>query len=183
MTRIGSSGSFTRPASEEPFFVESLARYRRDLQALALMTQVRRAHEPIPSVLVPADWRSKRGIARIMPRPSQRWLDLRASATRERLREELAPRLLELGLADLDLGSVVGPRRALTQTIARWAYDRGVAGLVYHSRFDAGLTCWALFERAVFETVGGPEPITPSDPDLLAVARLFSMSIEPDPNA
>ena len=73
--------------------------------------------------------------------------------------------LLALGLADLDLSGVVGPKRQLTEAIARWAYGHGHASLVYSSRFDAALPCWAIFEGAVFEPVGPP------DPTLLSAAR------------
>jgi hypothetical protein len=62
----------------------------------------------------------------------------------------LAPLLVDLELPDFDLGSMLGSSRVLTQAIARWAYDHGAAGLVYHSRLDCRLTCWALFEGAAF---------------------------------
>jgi hypothetical protein len=109
--------------------------------------------------------------------PGQRWLDLRAPATREALRVELAATLLTLGLSDLDLGHVLGPNQALTQTIARWAHERGYAGLAYTSRLDARLTLWALFEGAAFESIGQPDLITPDDPDLVATARLYGLLV------
>ena len=121
-------------------FVETLAQFRHALHALAPLAQVRRSDEPLPGNPVPADWRAERGISQITMEPGQRWLDLRALATREYLRQELAPLLLELNLADFDLNAVAGPSRTLTQTIARWAYDGGAAGLAYHSRFDSTLT-------------------------------------------
>jgi hypothetical protein len=102
---------------------------------------------------------------------------------REALRWELAPLLVELGLPDFDLGSMLGSSRVLTQAIARWAYDQGAAGLVYHSRLDCRLTCWALFEGAAFEPVGDPEPLVPGDRDLVAVADLFGLVIESEPVA
>ena len=75
--------------------------------------------------------------------------------------------LLALGLEDLDLSGVVGPKRQLTEAIARWAYGHGYASLVYSSRFDAALTCWAIFEGAVFEPVGPPDPtLLSAVPDL-----------------
>jgi hypothetical protein len=162
-------------------FVESLARFRHDPRVLASARQIAHSGEPLPVQLVPTRWRVARGIIQLTLRPGQRWLDLRAPATREQLRHELAPRLLDLSLPDLDLSSVVGPSRLLTQTIARWAYDRGAAGLVYHSRFDATLTCWAIFERATFAPLGRSDPLRAEDPDLLAVARLFGLTVEPDP--
>ena len=110
-------------------------------------------------------------------RPRQRWLDLRALATREALRRELAETLLRLELADLDLSGVLGPNRALTQSIARWAYERGFTGIVYSSRFDKAFDCWAIFEGAALEPIGLAEPLTRDDPDLLAAARLFGLSL------
>jgi hypothetical protein len=75
--------------------------------------------------------------------------------------------LLALALENLDLSGVVGPKRQLTEAIAHWAYGHGYAGLVYSSRFDAALTCWAIFEGAVFEPVGPPDPtLLSAVPDL-----------------
>jgi hypothetical protein len=109
--------------------------------------------------------------------PRQQWLDLRVVETREALRQELATTLLALGLSDLDLSRVLGTRRALTQAIARWAYERGYAGLGYYSRFAASYSLWAIFEGASFEPVGLPEPIGPEDPDLVATASLFGLAV------
>jgi hypothetical protein len=162
-------------------FVESLARYRPALAVLAARRRVRDLSAPLPPIVVPRRWYRERAIGRLLLHPGQRWLDLRSLSTREELRRELAPLLLDLGLPDLDLASVVGPARTLTQAIARWAYERSAAGLVYHSRFHPSLTCWAIFEGARFEAAGGAEAIGPEDPDLVAVARLFSLAIESDP--
>jgi hypothetical protein len=100
-----------------------------------------------------------------------------ALETREALRHELAQTLLDLGFEDLDLSGVVGPKRQLTQAICRWAYDYRYAGLVYGSRFNATLTCWAIFEGAAFAPVGSSEPILPNDPDLIATAKLFRLNL------
>jgi len=83
--------------------------------------------------------------------------------------------LLTLGLSDLDLSRVLGPRRTLTQAIARWAYERGYSGLAHHSRLDQTLSLWAIFEGSAFEPVGLPEPITPDDPDLMSTARRYGL--------
>ena len=158
-------------------FLETLAPFRPSLEALSAWQQVTGSQEPSPRGVVPADWYQKRAVARLRLGPGQRWLDLRATATREALRSELAAALLDLGLTDLDLSGVLGPRRHLTQAIARWAYEHGYAGIVYRSRFDDALSLWAIFEGAAFEPVGVPEPIVPDDPDLVAAARLFGLAI------
>lgn len=77
----------------------------------------------------------------------------------------------------LDLSGVVGPRRQLTQAIARWLNEHHYSGLVYSSRLDAVLTCRATIEGASFEPAGPPEPILPNDWDLLAVATLFGLQV------
>jgi hypothetical protein len=156
-------------------FVETLAPFRPSLEILARMQRVASSEEPLPRTPVPAHWYRRHAVARLRLLPGQHWLDLRAPQTRETLRAELAATLLTLRLSDLDLSRVLGPGRTLTQTIARWAYEHGYAGLAYHSRLDHTLTLWAIFERAAFEPVGLPEPITPDDPDLVATARLFGL--------
>ena len=158
-------------------FVETLAPFRPTLESLARLQQLAGNEPPLPRSTVPADWYQRHAVAGLRLRPGQRWLDLRAPATRETLRAELAATLRSLGLSDLDLSRVLGPHRALTQAIARWAYERGDAGLTYTSRLDHRLTLWALFEGAAFEPVGLPEPITPDDPDLVATARLYGLSL------
>jgi hypothetical protein len=107
----------------------------------------------------------------------QRWLDLRAFETREVLRVELAPKLVELGLGDLDVSGMRGPSRELTQAIARFAYERGFAGLAYRSRFDDSLDCWAVFEGAELEPIGVLEPLTVEDPDLVRAAAIFGLRV------
>jgi hypothetical protein len=156
-------------------FIEMLAPFRPVLTVLAQLQEVANTSEPSPRAVAPPHWYQRHAVARLRLTSGQRWLDLRAPATRETLRNELAATLLALEFADLDLSRVLGPSRALTQAIARWAYDRGFAGLAYSSRLDARLTLWAVFEGAGFEPVGLPEPITPDDPDLTATARLFGL--------
>jgi len=158
-------------------FLETLAHFRPSLDVLAALQAVENTDEPLPSPLVPVDWYRGRAVGRLRLTTRQQWLDLRSFETREMLRRELAHTLIELGLEGLDLSGVVGPRRQLTQIIARWVYEHGYQGLVYISRFDAALTCWAVFEGAAFEPVGSPEPILPTDPDLLAVAHAFGLGI------
>jgi len=182
---VGGHGRFDDPkrefrvlyaaAQRRGAFVETLAQFRPLLAALARLEELVGADEPIPRNAVPSHWYQRHAVARLRVRPGQRWLDLRAAATREALRAELAATLLTLGLSDLDLGHVLGPSKALTQTIARWAYQRGYAGLAYTSRLDARLILWALFEGTFFEPIGEPDPITPDDPDLAATARLYGL--------
>ena len=158
-------------------FLETLAHFRPSLDVLAALEAVENTDEPLARPEVPADWYRARAIGRLRLVTRQHWLDLRSFETREALRRELAQTLLDLGLEDLDLSGVVGPKRQLTQAIAGWAHEHGHAGLVYSSRFDAALTCWAVFEGAAFEPVGLPEVILSDDPDLVSVARSFGLTV------
>lgn len=157
--------------------LESLARFRPSLDVLAALQAVENTNEPIPAPQVPAEWYHARAVGRLRLATHQQWLDLRSFETREALRSELAQTLLDLGLEDLDLSGVVGPKRQLTQAIARWVYERKYRGIAYRSRFDATFTCWAIFEGAEFERVGLSEHILPDDPDLASVARSFGLNV------
>jgi hypothetical protein len=118
--------------------------------------------------------------------PALRFLDLAAMATLSHLREVMVPDLVELGLRDLDLSAVTGPQRALTQRIARYIYEQvdgagapRFAGIRYLSRFGDGQECWAVFDtRMAVESIVIEPAILPDDPDLLAVAHAFGLSIE-----
>ena len=158
-------------------FLETLARFRPSLELLAKLAAVSGSDEPMPTSSVPADWHTKRCIGRLQLAPGQCWLDLRATSTHLALRREFAGVLVELGIADLDVSAIRGPHRALTRAISRWAYERGYHGLVYRSRFDDQSDCWAIFERSLFSPIHPAEPITRTDPDLRAVARLFNLGI------
>jgi hypothetical protein len=129
---------------------------------------------PLP-VEVPPDWLARRAIGTFRLLPG-RWLDLRRLETFQALRVAI-PAPPAISIRDVDLGAVCGPERAFTQAIARWAYERGFQGIAYTSRHDARFHCWALFDTATIQPVGGPVPLTPADPDLRTIARLFGLGL------
>lgn len=151
-------------------FLEGLAPLRVPLDRLA-------GSGPRPLPRVPADWMRARCVAQLRLYSGQRWLDLRRLETAEALRIELAPLLRQLALSDLDVRVLRGPSRPLTRAVGRWAYDAGYRSIAYRSRFHDALDCWAIFEGAGFDRVGGIVPITPADPDLRAAAALFGLAI------
>jgi hypothetical protein len=106
-----------------------------------------------------------------------RWLDVRRVETLEALRTAFGPTLHDYGLADVDLGGLCGPQRAFTQSVAAWAHQRGYQGMVYASRFGANFDAWAVFDTARIEPVGPVTPLSPDDPDLLAVAQVFALRL------
>jgi hypothetical protein len=158
-------------------FVETLAVFRPRLafldQARSLPDGDRGDDTPVLGT-VPAGWHRERLIGRLTAAPGQRWLDLRSHETILALRVELATTLTALGLDDFDLRVAVGSNRRLTQTIARWAYERDFQGIAYTSRHGADLDCWTIFEGSRFE----PEEIAlvdAQDPDLVIAARRLGL--------
>lgn len=81
----------------------------------------------------------------------------------------------------------MGPSRNLTQEIARHIYEQEIdgeplyAGIRYISRLGQDWECWAVFAdriRHIRGMPGPPQTVHPDDPDLLAIAALFSLTIE-----
>jgi hypothetical protein len=178
-------------------FGETLARFRPSIELLAklrtidddepLEEQLVGALDPLDSQsgLVPADWRLRRLLATTILDPDLRFVDLAAPATHQYLRDVMAPDIASLGLTDLDLSTVTGPQRRLTQRCARHIYDlrdpagTGVfAGVRYISRLNPDWECWAGFADRMVHAPGVPAPVFPDDPDLLSVCRLFRLSVE-----
>jgi hypothetical protein len=158
-------------------FVETLARFRPELQFLVARADVTDTGEQPVGPKVPADWCDERRLGRLRLGPGQRWLDLRAFQTREVLRRQFASELLDLGFPDLDLSVALTSNRALTQAIGRWAYENGYHGIAYTSRFDVALNCWAVFDNAAIEPILPFERISRDDPDLRVTAALFGLAL------
>jgi len=106
----------------------------------------------------------------------QRWLDFRSAETYQALREDYPDTLIAFGHGDFDASHALSADRTLTQAIARLAYERGFDGIVYQSRLEPTLDCWALFDRSRIDPVA-VRAIADDDPDLVEVAALFGLSI------
>lgn len=159
-------------------FIETLARFRRPV-ALTAHPAVASVTTPVAG-LIPAGWLRSRLIVRLRLEGGQSWLDVRVGATQQLLRTELAWRLRELGLDDLDASDVMSRNRDVTQSIARWTLAHHYQGIVYRSRLDSSFTCWAIFEGARFAPVAAAEPISPDSPDLLRAAEILRLQLAPD---
>jgi hypothetical protein len=165
-------------------FGETLARFRPSLKLLALVSEEWHELGFMPVGSVAADWRQRRTAVHVKLPPDLTFLDVESPATHQFLRSELALGLSAIGLNDLDVSTVRGPNRQVTQLISEWAYTAAdgerplYAGIRYESRIRSGWECWALFddeelEMEVVESI----PITPDLPELVSVAQLFGLQV------
>jgi hypothetical protein len=165
-------------------FGETLARLRPSLAILSVVEDEWRELGFMDSGMVAADWCLRRSVVHVRLPTDARFLDVESAVTHQFLRKELALGLSSLGLDDLDVATVRGPDRRVTQLIADWAYmadedgEPLYAGIRYESRIRSGWECWALFddedlELEVLETL----PVTPDMPALQEVARLFGLRV------
>jgi hypothetical protein len=134
-----------------------------------------------PDPIVPAQWRADRriGRARISASDSE-IVDLEDLEVRRRLEEEYAPLLAAHGMRHLDISQLRSEQRIVTQTNALELWALGRAGIAYNSNLD-GQRCVAIFEgRTSISRYGPSRAIVADDPDLLAAAGPWRLTIEPD---
>ena len=138
--------------------------------------------------LVEAAWRIKRVMGHTILERGLQFVDLGSARTLQQLRASFGDWAPDIAPRDVDQSLVMGPSRETTQRIARYIYEQtdeaGVprfAGIRYISRLDQDWECWALFSdriRHIPGMPGIPKTIFPDDPDLLAVASVFRLTIE-----
>jgi hypothetical protein len=167
----------------EACFAETLARLRPSLEMLALVEDEWAELGFMEVGRVPSDWRTRRSAVHVRLTSGTKFLDVDAPETHQYLRSELALGLSALGLKDLDVSTVRGPDRRVTQMISEWAYLNGdrfgdIAGIRYESRIGSEWECWALFHDIAVElAVVGTLPIEADMPELLAIAKLFGLRV------
>lgn len=181
-------------------FGETVARFRPDLDLLASLDVISDEESVAEALagavdpkdprrgLILADWRLKRRIGHTVLDPSLGFVDIASAETMQYLRNALAPLADQLGLSDVDLGSVTGSNRSFTQECARYLHDQTddvgnpvYAGIRYPSRLKSDWECWAVFDDRIRHASGHPGfPTTfhADDEDLMEVARLFNLTIE-----
>ncbi len=159
-------------------FLETLDTFRPNPALLAQLFDRSRAitDENYPGPIAPDFFRKV--ISRFAVTSGHRWLDVRSPATQEHLRRSLAPEIDKLGFGDrFVLGDLLARNHVLTRVVAQWAIQQGMNGIAYSSCHDPSLTCWALFEGVQLVWLNPPEPVTKTDPDLIAVAKLWNLEI------
>ena len=164
--------------------IETLARFRPDLEVVAELNEINGAGAPIPAGTVPAEWFTRRliGVARIWGT----YADVGAASSLAVFRARLAQRAAHFGLAEIDAAVIrlVSPR-AFTQEISRLVYEcetpDGVpfAGIRYASRLDDATMNWAVFEPGGGSSepfrAGRPRRLGPGDPDVRQAMALLGL--------
>jgi hypothetical protein len=171
-------------------FLETLSRFRIDLQLVAEMDMIESddQDDAFPTVrggVVPSDWLATRRIG-VATAASLWFVDVAHSESLAHLRERLASRLVHYGLDDLDAGDLRRRvPRELTQEISRYVFEHGpapsgepVAGIAYRSRLGDELTNWGVFEGHQLDAiVEAGTAIAADDADLLAALQTLGLTL------
>lgn len=175
-------------------FIETLARFRPDLELLAQLAEIAEddaADLPITPGIVPRTWAEKRLIGEAVLKGE--FADVANARSLTYLRAALAELVLAHGIGDLDAGTVRSGDRALTQQMSRTIYEcsvedgRAYDGVYYHSRVGDAYENWGVFDT---EVSGVRSPLSPvdhgtdindGDPDLADALHYLGLTLEPIP--
>jgi hypothetical protein len=137
--------------------------------------------------LIPRDWRVGRRLGAAVLFVTLPLADVEEAETVQALRPVLAPVAVRLGLVDIDLSAITGPRRELTQEAGLHVYNQRdahgrprYAGIRYVSRLKREWECWAVFADRVRQRPLRIDPIAADDPHLYEAARILGLAIEGD---
>lgn len=166
-------------------FVETLSRFRPDLEVIAALAEIEGEEDGIPPTGVPRRWLEGRLIGEAVARG--RFADVGDAQSLATLRQELASRAIHYGLSDLDAAVIrLSAPRAFTQEVSRFVYEwrdaeGAFTGIRYRSRLGDEFLNWAIFEPPAHAesplAVGSAAAIAPDDPDLAAALRLLGLEL------
>jgi len=166
-------------------FVETLARFRPDLEVVAALNEIEGEDEDEAAGVVPRRWLRGRRIGEATA--LGRFVDVGDAASLATLRSGLAARAIHYDLAEIDAATIrLEAPRSFTQEVSRFVYewrDEGgaFAGIRYRSRLGDEFVNWAIFEpspeaEAPLAKMDSSE-IEPGDPDLVAALRLLDLEL------
>jgi hypothetical protein len=164
-------------------FLETLARFRPDLEVLAELERIDGADEP--PAAVPRVWLDTRVIGEATVQG--RFVEVGEACSLATLRSALAPHAIAYGLDEIDAATIrLKAPRGFTQEISRFVYEqrdnRGAfAGIRYRSRLGDEIDNWAIFEP----TPGAQSPfleikrstIEADDADLHEALRVLGLAL------
>jgi hypothetical protein len=164
-------------------FLETLARFRPDLEVLAELEQIDGDDEPPPGV--PRAWLDTRMVGEATLQG--RFVDVGDARSLATLRTALAASAIRYGLDEIDAATIrLRAPRAFTQQVSRFIYEqrdnRGAfVGIRYRSRLGDEIVNRAVFEpapdapspflRATFSTIEA------DDADLLKALDLLGLAL------
>jgi hypothetical protein len=154
-------------------FVETLARFRPDLQLMEELRQIEGDDDFLPIGEVPPNWCSNRALGTASA--DGNYADVCGAEWIALLRRKLASECLRIGIPDLDAAALQMPSpRHLTQLVSRIVYDMGLAGVYYRSRYGHDLENWALFEPCRIRKTQ-TEAVERNHPSLLEAMRILGL--------
>lgn len=166
-------------------FVETLTRFRPDLEVIATLTEIEGEEEDLPQDVVPRRWLEGRLIGEAVVHG--RFADVGDARSLATLRRELASRAIHYGLSDMDAAVIrLSAPRAFTQEVSRFVYEwrdaqGAFTGIRYGSRLGDQFLNWAIFEppSEAKSPIGeaDSDAIDPDDPDLAEALRLLGLKL------
>ncbi|MBV9322862.1 MAG: RES family NAD+ phosphorylase [Chloroflexi bacterium] len=164
-------------------FVETLARFRPDLEVVAGLLEIDGSDDGSPPGAVPRSWLDTRACGEATVEGV--FADVGEARSLTVLRIALAVRALYYGLADLDGATIrVSAPRRFTQEISRFVYESDDAGkrftgIRYLSRLGNQFVNWAIFEPppdidSPLQTMSS-DAIQAEDPDLAEAGRILDI--------
>ncbi len=160
-------------------FLETLARFRPDLEVLAELDRIEGEDEPPPAV--PTTWLNGRLIGEATVEGS--FADIGDATSLSVLRTALAASAIHHRLNEIDAATIrLSAPRGFTQQVSRYVYRQGVFdGIRYLSRLGDGIINWAIFETAPDgESLIGDmssKMIDADDPDLRAAVDQLGLTL------
>jgi hypothetical protein len=158
-------------------FLETLARFRPDLEVLAELEQIEGDDEPPPAV--PRAWLDNRLLGEATV--EGQFVDVGGTTSLATIRSALAASAIRYGLDEIDAATIrLRAPRAFTQDVSRFVYEQGpFVGIRYRSRLGDDVLNWAIFEPAP----DAPSPfvavtsttIEADDPDLRAALGVLGL--------
>jgi hypothetical protein len=163
-------------------FIETLARFRVDVSFVADLALMENGEDDFTAFgTVRRAWIKWRCIGTANVEGA--YADIYALEWVSYLRSALAGIAVKLGMKDIDLSSLERSEpRLLTQQAGRIAFERGYAGVYYHSRYGHSIENWAIFEDwAMSERFPIQKPnsrkVAEDDPDLLKALRVLGLVV------
>jgi hypothetical protein len=158
-------------------FLETLARFRPDLEVLAELEQIEGDDEPSPRV--PHAWLDNRLLGEATV--EGQFVDVGDTTSLATIRPALAASAIRCSLDEIDAATIrLRAPRAFTQDVSRFVYEQGpFVGIRYRSRLGDDVLNWAIFEPAP----DAPSPfvavtsttIEADDPDLRAALGVLGL--------